>query len=81
MPPEPVIIRWGTWLEAAFYYAKHFDKISSVIRFIDSNEAISIRKAKEVLAKPNLKSDLEYLYEYFEALRTAIVKLDKRDHL
>lgn len=23
LPPEPVITRWGTWLRAAFYYAKH----------------------------------------------------------
>lgn len=79
LPPEPVITRWGTWLEAAFYYAKHLDKISSVVALLDSNEAISIRNVKAVLAKPNLKIDLNYLSENFEILNTSIVKLEKRD--
>lgn len=25
-PPQPVITRWGTWLEAAEYYAKYFNE-------------------------------------------------------
>ena len=30
LPPQPVVTRWGTWLEAAFYYAEHVDKIKEV---------------------------------------------------
>lgn len=35
LPPEPVITRWGTWLEAALFYADYFDSIKEVcISFI-----------------------------------------------
>jgi hypothetical protein len=27
LPPQPIIIRWGMWLDAAFYYGKNFDKV------------------------------------------------------
>lgn len=27
LSPEPIITRWGTWLEAVQYYCDHFDKI------------------------------------------------------
>ena len=27
LPPQPVVTRWGTWITAAFYYAKHFTTI------------------------------------------------------
>lgn len=26
LPPEPVLTRWGTWLDAALYYADNFKK-------------------------------------------------------
>ncbi|KAF7689070.1 hypothetical protein CDIK_2910 [Cucumispora dikerogammari] len=29
--PDPVVTSWGTWLEAAFYYAKHFVKIKHIV--------------------------------------------------
>jgi len=26
LPPQPIITRWGTWLEAVKYYATNFEK-------------------------------------------------------
>lgn len=79
LPPQPVITRWGTWLEAAFYYARYFNEISDVISSLNSNEAISIRNAKTVLTKPNLKNELDYILEYFKAIQEAIKKLEKQN--
>ena len=31
LPPNPVVTRWGTWLEAVSFYANHFDEIKHVI--------------------------------------------------
>jgi hypothetical protein len=25
LPPQPVLTRWGTWLDAAMYYADNFE--------------------------------------------------------
>lgn len=33
LPPEPVITRWGTWLEAALFYSKHLSEIKEVCFF------------------------------------------------
>ena len=27
LPPEPVLTRWGTWLDAALYYAENFENV------------------------------------------------------
>lgn len=26
LPPQPIITRWGTWIEAAIYYAKYYEE-------------------------------------------------------
>jgi len=31
LPPEPVITRWGTWLNAAMFYADHFETFKNVV--------------------------------------------------
>ncbi|KAJ4430101.1 hypothetical protein ANN_22311 [Periplaneta americana] len=27
LPPQPVLTRWGTWLNSVNYYAEHYSKI------------------------------------------------------
>ena len=29
--PQPIITRWGTWLEAASYNCKYFNEVKSVV--------------------------------------------------
>ncbi|XP_054745659.1 uncharacterized protein LOC129250819 [Anastrepha obliqua] len=31
LPPEPIVTRWGTWLQACDYYADKFDALKSVV--------------------------------------------------
>src|SRR3978361_1849792 len=31
LPPEPVVTRWGTWLNAAIFYAKYFTELKTLI--------------------------------------------------
>lgn len=77
VPPEPVITRWGTWLEAASYYAKYFEEIKTVVRLLSSSDALSIRCAKSVLEKDNLKTDLNYIDEYYKIIRISLQALQK----
>jgi len=30
LPPQPIITRWGTWLEAAIYYSDNFQDFSGI---------------------------------------------------
>jgi len=31
LPPEPILTRWGTWIEAATFCADHFDQLKIII--------------------------------------------------
>lgn len=77
LPPEPVITRWGTWLEAVSYYAKYYDQIKTIVNLLRSSDALSIRCAKNVLQKENLKSDLDYIEEYFKVIQIGLKKSQK----
>ena len=44
--PQPVITRWGTWLDVALYYSEHLHDFQSVVQKMDSKDAKSIAKAK-----------------------------------
>jgi len=35
LPPQPILTRWGTWIDAALYYCKYFEIIKQVIDMLD----------------------------------------------
>jgi hypothetical protein len=49
LPPQPVLTRWGTWLDAAMYYADNFEGsgviclISCLIRCLRSSILFGFR--------------------------------------
>lgn len=47
LPPEPVITRWGTWLNAVLFYAEHFEDIKGVVSQFNSSDALSIAACQE----------------------------------
>lgn len=79
LPPEPILTRWGTWLEAAIFYCENFQIISSVINALDENDADSIKKVKLCLLKPGLENNLAYIKSNFQVLTMAIVKLQTKN--
>ncbi|KAL4153595.1 hypothetical protein QTP88_001428 [Uroleucon formosanum] len=60
LPPEPILTRWGTWLEAAIYYCENFQIICS------------FKKVKLCLLKPGLENSLAYIKSNFQVLTMAI---------
>jgi hypothetical protein len=40
LPPQPVLTRWGTWLEAAVFYSTHFESIKDVSKLKCKNHNI-----------------------------------------
>lgn len=78
LPPQPVITRWGTWLKAATYYATHFREISNVLNSLNSNESISIKKAKRVIRNENIVSELNFINEYFTIIDEALTEIQTK---
>lgn len=79
LPPQPIVTRWGTWLEAASYYAQHFDKIKDVLSSLRSSDAVSIRNAKTIFEKENLKNDLIYIKDNYCIIQHSLKELQKHN--
>ena len=78
LPPQPCITRWGTWLKAAFYYARNFDQVSAIIRDLDENDASSIASAQQALSNPEIRPQLAYILAHFQTLTNAIESLQEQ---
>lgn len=78
LPPEPIITRWGTWLNAVKYYCENFEKIKDVVSTLDSTSAVSIQKAKHLLNMDDIKNNLIYISVNFGFLEDTIKQLETR---
>lgn len=74
-PPQPILIRWGTWLEAAFYYYKHFEIIKSLVLQLDGKEAAAIRLSQVQFKDPQVSENLKIIYDSYVPILDAIKKL------
>lgn len=78
LPPEPIITRWGTWLNAVKYYCENFEKIKDVVSTLDSTSAVSIQKVKHLLNMDDIKNNLIYISVNFGFLEDTIKQLETR---
>lgn len=76
LPPEPVITRWGTWLNAALFYAKHLKEIKELVLEFSVNSNTCIEKAQSVLKKTELRNQLAFIKANYYFVSTTISKLE-----
>jgi hypothetical protein len=65
LPPQPVVTRWGTWLEAAFFLSKHFDLVKLFINML-KDDIVSVKECKSLL----INKDLHYIKYYSQQFCT-----------
>lgn len=78
LPPQPIVTRWGTWIEAAIYYANYFDSIRSVIDSFDADDALSIRAAQEQLASSDIKKELAFIKRNYTCIPEALNRIQSQ---
>jgi hypothetical protein len=78
LPPEPVITRWGAWINAAAYYCENIQAVRHINGLLDQKDAVSIEKAKKCLDKSNLDNNLAYIKSIFSILSVDIDKLQAK---
>jgi hypothetical protein len=61
LPPQPIITRWGTWLDAAFYYGMNFDKVKEVVDTFNNS----------------IKNELSVILSNFQCITDTITCLEK----
>jgi hypothetical protein len=77
LPPAPVVTRWGTWVNAALYYAHHLESFREVIEDFSEDDAASIRATRKCLEDPELRNELAYISAHCSTLPTTITKLEE----
>jgi len=77
LPPQPILTRWGTWLEAAIYYGKYFKEVKCVINDFNQNEAKCIENKHSLFHNKELKNELAVIITHFQCLIDTITKLEK----
>ncbi|KAL4113266.1 hypothetical protein QTP88_016925 [Uroleucon formosanum] len=78
LPPQLILTRWGTWIDAALYYCKHFEIIKQVIDMLDENDAESIKKCKQILKSNNLEANLAFIMSNYGFISTSITRLETK---
>lgn len=68
IPPAPVVVRWGTWLKAALYYATHFTVVREIFSSISGGKLVT--KAKEALADPKVFESLISISGQYQKLES-----------
>ena len=77
LPPAPVLTRWGSWISAAIYYAKHIDAVETAINKLDEEDSSSIPKAKRHIESQGIKQDLAFIASNFTLLPRSIEQLEE----
>lgn len=77
LPPQPIITRWGTWLDAAFYYARNFDKVKEVVNTLNENDARSIQNVQELYNNDSIKNELAVILSNFQCITETIKQIEK----
>jgi len=78
LPPEPVITRWGTWLEAALFYAGNFKKFKMFINALDE-DVHTIKKLLRVITSASIISDLTFIKSHLSTFPQALTQLETRN--
>ena len=71
-PPQPVLTKWGSWLNAALYYAKNLPEVKAIVEsFVGSG--ILVTQAKVGLQKSGLAGQLLKIKDQYECLVKRVV--------
>lgn len=77
LPPEPVLTRWGTWIEAALFYAKNYHQVKSILQILNADEALSIERAQQLIESASLEADLAFIAAHLSLLPTILTRLEE----
>jgi len=78
LPPQPILTRWGTWLNAVDYCCCNFEILHYVVMNLNDDESNCVKVAKGCLSSNNIQNDLAYIKSSFGFLPDIILKLEQR---
>jgi Protein of unknown function (DUF 659) len=79
LPPEPVLTRWGTWIDAAIYYANNFEKFAEFVFELPETGSSAIKDCQTVLKEEALQQNLAFIKSNYHIVSKTIKSLEKQD--
>ena len=74
-PPQPVITRWASWLQAAFYYAKNLPAVRDIVCGFEGS-GILVERAKNSVNAEGLSRDLMKIKTEYNCLAGLVLKME-----
>ncbi|KAJ4445144.1 hypothetical protein ANN_06945 [Periplaneta americana] len=78
LPPQPVVTRWGTWIQSVVYYSKYFKEVVTVIdKLPETDSAACVKAVKDCLNDSRVKKDIAYITSNFSFIPASIEQLER----
>ncbi|KAJ4437546.1 hypothetical protein ANN_17691 [Periplaneta americana] len=78
LPLQPVVTRWGTWIQSVVYYSKYFKEMVTVIdKLPETDSAACVKAVKDCLNDSRVKNDIVYITSNFSFIPTSIEQLER----
>ena len=74
LPPQPVIGRWGSWLEAVSYYAENLNEVKAVIDSIQPEDAAAICVSQKCFSRSGIENEIKYIHNHFSSIPAIITQ-------
>lgn len=78
-PPEPVITRWATWLEAAFYYSENLPAVRDIVTSFEGKGKL-VSQVKSAVIEPTLAADLVAVKRDYQPLVKLLGKCESSNY-
>jgi hypothetical protein len=76
LPPEQVLTRWGTWIQAVNYYNEHFDVVKSVVAKFHAESDVTLRYYRAAFSEPKTACSMAYFRSNFGWIPGSIKNLE-----
>ena len=74
-PTQPVVTRWGSWLDAANYYAEKLPQVREIVNSWNG-EGVIVQKAKSKVNEQKLTNQLTEISQCYNELSNLILKME-----
>lgn len=69
LPPEPVITRWGTWIEAVNFYSDNFEAVKYVVETLSPDSAVSASESLSAFNNSKVICSVSYIKTHFSCIK------------
>ena len=74
-PPQPVLTRWGTWLNAVEYHAKHLVEVRDIVNSFEGNGVLVLR-TKAAVNDSKVRDSLVKIQRDYQVLPQLIKRME-----